>query len=239
MVLAIVVSGVIVGALGLADFLMSRARTGCWAAFEPVWPWSVPRSAQLVRFIPDDRVDVSRDGVRGGAWAVGVPPIPSDRHLSFLIAALALVAEAIVFTFTRAGLITVALSLAIVGASQWMRYGFGRTTRVVCVVALIAAIELLSSRSLEMLALRLTTEGQGRWFSAVFEVPSRVTLDTRTPIDIPITITNTGRATWDWMLPSRSSFRITGLRKTPTRSSRGKASARCSTGPFAQGKRSR
>ena len=48
-----------------------------------------------------------------------------------------------------------------------------------------------------MLALRLTTEGQGRWFSAVFDVPSRVSLDTRTPIDIPLTITNTGRATWD------------------------------------------
>ena len=101
------------------------------------------------------------------------------------------------FTFTRAGLLTVGLSLAIVGASQWLRHGFGRTTRAVCVVALLAAIELLSSRSLEMLALRLTTEGQGRWFSAVFEVPSRVTLDTRTPIDIPITVTNTGRATWD------------------------------------------
>ena len=64
-------------------------------------------------------------------------------------------------------------------------------------LALIAAIELLSSRSLEMLALRMTTEGQGRWFSAVFDVPARVTLDTRTPIDIPITVINTGRATWD------------------------------------------
>jgi hypothetical protein len=136
------------------------------------------------------------------AFAVGTGLLVSfdtERQTAqlLLIAALALVAEAIVFTFTRSGLLTVALSLAIVGASQWLRHGFGRTTRAVCVLALIVAIELLSSRSLEMLALRLTTEGQGRWFSAVFEVPSRVTVDTRTPIDIPVTITNTGRATWD------------------------------------------
>jgi len=45
--------------------------------------------------------------------------------------------------------------------------------------------------------LRLTSEGQGRWFSAVYDVPASVALDTRTPIDVPLTITNTGRATWD------------------------------------------
>lgn len=197
-VFAIVVSGVVVGALVLADFLdvpgtswlLAPFRTGVavvGAQVRATGPFQYPTIASMYLEI---------------AFAVGVGLLvsldPERQTRQFLlIAALALVVEAIVFTFTRAGLLTVALSLAIVGASQWMRHGFGRTTRAVCVLALIAAIELVSSRSLEMLALRLTTEGQGRWFSAVFEVPSRVTLDTRTPIDIPITVTNTGRATWD------------------------------------------
>jgi O-Antigen ligase len=197
-VLAVVISGVVVGALVLADFLdvpgtswlLARFRAGVavvGAQVRATGPFQYPTIASMYLEI---------------AFAVGIGLLVSldpDRPIRqfVLIAALALVVEAIVFTFTRAGLLTVALSLAIGGASQWMRHGFGRTTRAVCVLAIIAAIELLSSRSLEMLALRLTTEGQGRWFSAVFEVPSRVTLDTRTPIDIPITVTNTGRATWD------------------------------------------
>ena len=197
-VLAIVISGVVVAALVLADFLdlpgtnwlLARFRTGVavvGAQVRATGPFQYPTIASMyleIAFAVGAGLLVSLDAERQAPQLV-------------LITALALVAEAIVFTFTRSGLLTVALSLAIVGASQWLRQGFGRTTRAVCVLALIAAIELLSSRSLEMLALRLTTEGQGRWFSAVFEVPSRVTLDTRTPIDIPITVTNTGRATWD------------------------------------------
>ena len=197
-VLAIVVSGVVVGALVLADFLdipgtnwlLARFRTGVavvGAQVRATGPFQYPTIASMYLEI---------------AFAAGVGLLVSldpERQAPqlLLIAALALVAEAIVFTFTRAGLLTVAVSLAIGGASQWMRHGFGRATRAVLVLALVAAIELLSSRSLEMLALRLTTEGQGRWFSAVFEVPSRVSLDTRTPIEVPIAITNTGRATWD------------------------------------------
>jgi hypothetical protein len=114
-----------------------------------------------------------------------------------LIAALALVAEAIVFTFTRAGLLTVAVSLAIGGASQWMRHGFGRATRAVFVLALVAAIELLSSRSLEMMALRLTTKGRGAG-SAPCSKCHRACRSTRgRRLRCRSRITNTGRATWD------------------------------------------
>jgi hypothetical protein len=197
-VVAIVVSGVIVGALVLADFvsapganwLLAPFRTGVavvGAQVRATGPFQYPTIASMYLEI---------------AFAAGIGLLVSLEPTSWtrqvlLIAGLALMCEAIVFTFTRSGLLTVGLSLAIVGAHQWMRHGFGRTTRLVCVLALIAAIELLSSRSMEMLALRMTTEGQGRWFSVVYDVPARVTLDTRTPIDVPITVTNTGRATWD------------------------------------------
>jgi hypothetical protein len=64
-------------------------------------------------------------------------------------------------------------------------------------LTLFIIAELVSSRSAEMLVLRMTSEGQGRWFSARIQTPSLLTVDTTQPIRVPITITNTGRATWD------------------------------------------
>jgi len=108
-----------------------------------------------------------------------------------------IVAESVVLTFTRTGLLAMAGSLLLVGALQWRGPERQRSAGLLAIVAVILAVELVSSRSAEMLMLRLSSEGQGRWFSAVYDVPSRVALDTRTPIDVPLTITNTGRATWD------------------------------------------
>jgi hypothetical protein len=114
-----------------------------------------------------------------------------------VIAALALIVEGIVLTFTRAGLLTAALSIALVGARHVRNRGLDRGTIALAILVVIAAAELLSSRSVEVLMLRLTTEGQGRWYSAIIQAPTHVALDTREPAEVPITVTNTGRATWD------------------------------------------
>lgn len=114
-----------------------------------------------------------------------------------LVLLLALTVEAIVLTFTRSGLITVATSLLLVGGLHWWRHGVDRTARCIAAVALIAGVSLLSSRSAEALMLRMTSETQGRWFSARIEVPSRLTIDTSRPVGVPLRLTNTGRTTWD------------------------------------------
>ena len=121
----------------------------------------------------------------------------SVRTRAVLVAALAVIAEAIILTFTRAGLVTMALSLATVAGLHWRRRGADAVVASMTVLAVFMVAELLSSRSAEMLVLRMTTEGQGRWFSAVIDTPSSVSLDTRQPIRVPLMITNTGRATWD------------------------------------------
>ena len=133
------------------------------------------------------------------ALGLGLLAASSDRPRvqNVLVVALAVVAEAIILTFTRAALITLALSLLMVAGLVWRRGGFNRAVVSIALLTVLIGAELLSSRSAEMLVLRMTTEGQGRWFSAIIRTPSSVTLDTRQPIRVPLTITNTGRATWD------------------------------------------
>jgi hypothetical protein len=124
------------------------------------------------------------------------------RRTVLLTGALALMVEGIVLTFTRAGLITVALSMLIVGALHWRRERrMDRASVALAVLGVVAVLEVLSSRSVEMLMLRLTSEGQGRWFSAVIEAPATVAVETTRSIGVPVTITNTGRATWDSFAP--------------------------------------
>jgi hypothetical protein len=112
-------------------------------------------------------------------------------------AALALMAEAVTLTFTRSGLLTIGVSLAVVGGTAWWRNGFDRSSVAIGVLAGVLAVEVLSSRSAEMLRLRLTSETQGSWFSAVIEPPPAITLRTREVVEVPLMVTNVGRATWD------------------------------------------
>lgn len=114
-----------------------------------------------------------------------------------LIATLAVIGEAVVLTFTRAGLITIAISLVIVAAAQVRRRDRRRPLQSLGVVALVAAFEVLSSQPAEAMRARLTTEGQEGWFRANIEAPAALTLRTGSRTTLPVRITNTGRVTWD------------------------------------------
>jgi hypothetical protein len=99
------------------------------------------------------------------AFAVGlalVAPPRSNRTTVVIVVALAAIAEAIVVTFTRSGLITLILSLAIVAARYWRMPSARRELSVCLTLAAVIVAGVLTSRSAEMLMLRLTTEGQGQ-----------------------------------------------------------------------------
>ena len=197
-VLAVVASGSIVGVLVLADF---AGVAGVDSLFVALPPERGKRRRAGARdgpvSVPDDRVDVPRSGLCHGPRCSRVTRARRAVGQVALLALLAIMAEAIVLTFTRAGLLTVALSLAIVGVLYWRDRGFDHAMKAVVVLVAIVAVQLLSSGQPRCWRLRLTTEGQGHWFSAVIEGPSSVTVDTMTPTDVPLTVTNTGRATWD------------------------------------------
>lgn len=125
-----------------------------------------------------------------------------------LALAALLISEAVMLTFTRSGLITMAASLTILAVLRvWLRR-FDRGTKMLIAVAAVVVVQILMSRSFESLRLRLTTEGQEAWYQAEFEVPERVSLQTGSVVSLPITVTNSGRSTWDshGVVPFRMSY---------------------------------
>jgi O-Antigen ligase len=114
-----------------------------------------------------------------------------------VIGVLALIGEAVVLTFTRAGLLTMAGAVLVVGALGYRRNGFDRATWAVALVGLIVAVEVVSSRSVDMLRLRLTTESQDDWYQAEIDAPLTLSLSTGGVTSVPVRVTNTGRLMWD------------------------------------------
>jgi O-antigen ligase len=138
------------------------------------------------------------------------------RTLAALLAmALMLIAQSITLTFTRAGLITMAASLATVGVLRFRERGADRGVAALAGVALMVGAQFASSRSVEALRLRLTTEGQETWYHATIDAPVHVSVQTGGTVLVPLTVTNTGFTSWDshaaspfrlsyhWLLPDQ------------------------------------
>jgi hypothetical protein len=197
LVIAIVVSGTIVALLVVVDFVWGARASLLLAPFRT----SVAVVGSQIRASGPFQYPTIASMFLEITFAAGLGLLVSDDTTSrarvLTVVVLASMAEAIVLTFTRAGLITIALSTTCVGAVEWRRRGVDRSVLAIVALGAIVALELVSSRSLEVWQLRLTTEGQGNWYSALIDAPERLTLDTRATIDVPITIVNTGRATWD------------------------------------------
>jgi hypothetical protein len=138
------------------------------------------------------------------AFALGLMWIASSR-LAF--AGLVLAGAGVIATFTRSGLITMTISLALYGGILFVRRrppgrrdlgegGWsGEHTRLALLAAVLVALVLLS-RSPQMLVARLSVEGSQDWYGASYDVPRQMTLRPDSFNDIEIGLTNQGRLTW-------------------------------------------
>ena len=139
------------------------------------------------------------------AFALGLMLMAIDARqrtaaiVSGLVAAL--IAQGIVVTFTRSGLITVATTLAVIAALRYRRAGLDRGGAALAIVATVFAVQVLSSRSAEYLRLRLTTETVETWFQAEIDAPRELTLATGGRSTVPVRLRNAGGATWDSSAP--------------------------------------
>jgi hypothetical protein len=138
-------------------------------------------------------------GRRKGLAALGAAALLA--LLAGLVVLAILIGEAIVLTFTRAGLITMASTLAIVGWLRYRRNGFDRGAQAIAAIAVVIAALFLTSRSFESLRLRLTTETMDAWFRAEVNAPLRLEMRTGAQTVVPVTLTNVGGATWDSSAP--------------------------------------
>jgi O-antigen ligase/polysaccharide polymerase Wzy-like membrane protein len=193
------VAGTGVAALAVAEFLGVPSVLGALTAFRPgiavvgaqvraAGPFQYPTIASMYLEILF-------------AFVLALVLLAIDAGKSFQAAAaglaLAAIAEGVILTFTRAGLMTIASSMAVVGMWRARRSGFDRGAKVMVGAAAIVVAELLMSHSLESVRLRMTTETQNAWYRASVDAPLDVSLTTGATTIIPVTLTNTGLTTWD------------------------------------------
>lgn len=128
------------------------------------------------------------------AFALGLMWIATSR-LAF--AGLVLAGAGVIATFTRSGLITIALSLAVYGGALYLRRRrwSGEHTRLALLTAVVVALVLMS-RSPQMLMARMSVEGSQDWYGASYDVPRRLTLRPDSFNDVDVTLSNQGRIAW-------------------------------------------
>jgi hypothetical protein len=121
--------------------------------------------------------------------------------IAIVTAATLLIAQAITLTFTRAGLLTMAACLGMMAWRRWRQHGVDVAVKLFVLIAVAVAVQLVASRSLESLRLRLITEGQESWYGADIVAPRELTMAARSRMTVPVTLTNTGGNTWDPFAP--------------------------------------
>jgi O-antigen ligase len=134
------------------------------------------------------------------ALGVGVMVASHDdnrRGRAVLVfATLLLMAYAITLTFTRSGLILMAVALVWIGVMRVRRTGVDGGVGLVALLGVAVLALFLASRSLDSIWLRFTSEGQESWYRADIEAPASVTFATGGVSRVPLTITNRGRLDW-------------------------------------------
>jgi O-Antigen ligase len=134
-----------------------------------------------------------------GLWLMLDPsPRRPRREARLVFVALAIIGAGISATFTRAGLIGMAVAIAVVAAVRLARVsraraGLGRLTALSTTLMAIVFV----AHSPELLATRLRTEGSGAWYGAQYEVPKTLSLTTGRAHRVRVSIANAGRLTWD------------------------------------------
>jgi hypothetical protein len=114
-----------------------------------------------------------------------------------LLVAAAVIADGIILTFTRAGLITMAATLAVVGSLRVTARGYDTGARLVAALTIVVAALAATSRSAQSMWLRATTEGQESWYRAAVDAPTEIALRTGENAVVRIGVRNTGRLAWD------------------------------------------
>ncbi len=120
----------------------------------------------------------------------------SNRAAGAVVAVLLLVGQAVVLTFTRAGLLTLFVSLVLVALLRLRERGVDRAVLILGGIALAIGMQFVASRSFDALRLRLSTEGQSEWYRAAFNAPLEMQLPVGGTVAVPLSVTNTGRVTW-------------------------------------------
>ena len=194
--------GVVVSVLAILEYLGVRPVLAWLTAFRPF----VATVGAQVRAGGTLQYPTSASMYLEVVFALGLGVLLSEHdtvrpgrrvRVAAWFVALAVIGEAIALTLTRAGLITMAASLVLVGAIRGSRRGADTGTRLVAGLAATVTLLFLTSRSPQSMWLRLTSEGQESWYRASVDAPAELEIPAGRARLMRITLANTGRLPWD------------------------------------------
>jgi hypothetical protein len=133
-----------------------------------------------------------------GLWWVVEPPASKVRVVRILpLVALALVAAGIIATFTRAGLIAIAMCLAVVAGLRFVRRPIADGPQRALATLAVAVVALaVASRSPEAWRSRVSTDTAQDWYGAQYQAPATLAFVASRVYDVPVTVANDGTLTW-------------------------------------------
>lgn len=117
-------------------------------------------------------------------------------RITLMVAVIALIAEGLSLTFTRAGLMGAAASLIAIAVWRVTRRGADGGVAIVGALTVVVLLLPLWSWSGEAVRLRFSSEGRQGWYRADFNAAKTLTMGTGEDTFIDLTVTNTGRVTW-------------------------------------------
>ena len=111
--------------------------------------------------------------------------------------ALTLVGAGIIATFTRAGLISMALSLAVFGLALYLRRRrWEPEHKTLAGLSVALVVVALLSHSPALLVMRFGTDTSQEWYGASYDAPAALRFQPGGVYRVPVTVTNEGMLTW-------------------------------------------
>ncbi len=117
-------------------------------------------------------------------------------RVGVIVALLLLIGEGLTLTFTRAGLIGAMASLSAIAFWRFTRNGLDSGVVLTASVMTVVLVLPLGSWSGEAVRLRFSSEGRQGWYRANFNAAKALTMATGEDTFIDVSVTNTGRVTW-------------------------------------------
>jgi hypothetical protein len=134
-----------------------------------------------------------------GLWLLLEPESRYARlERCVVFVALCTIGAGVIATFTRAGLLAMAVSLGVVATLRLLRLPWRAAgIRLLAGLALALAGLVVLLHSPDKLLTRLKTEGSQEWYGARYQAPKSLQFKPGGVYQVPITLTNTGRLVWD------------------------------------------
>ena len=121
----------------------------------------------------------------------------AERPSARMFAALALIGGGIIATFTRAGLISMALSLGVVAWLIYKREGsWARAHRTFALLTAVLIAFVFVSHTPEVLLMRFGTDTSQDWYGATYKAPAQLNFRPGGVYHVPVEVQNNGMLTW-------------------------------------------